>query len=290
MGYASDEMGRQKMEKRIIYKTTFIGGESAFLDTIRKYSQLHLIVCAVKKRKAKKYFGSAFDFARKHNIKVVSPENYMHCPQATDIIIVSGYPRIIPMRIINHPRIAIINIHQSLLPAYRGRHPLNWAIINGEKYTGITIHHINNKFDDGNIILQDKVRINKKDTVMDVYYKTVNKGNILLKKIFLSAGKKEFMGRKQDFRLSSFFPPRTPEDGKINWSHPIKRIRNLIRALSKPYPGAFFYYQGKKIVVDKLEAINGINFKREPEKPFFCNGSLMVKKQGRLFRISKRRI
>jgi methionyl-tRNA formyltransferase len=102
-------------------KVTFLGNESPYLQVINEHALLHLVVCEKVSWKVKKYFGSSYVFAQENNIPVVSPENYISKPIDTDIIIVSGYPKLIPPKIITHPDIAIVNIHHSLLPAYRGR-------------------------------------------------------------------------------------------------------------------------------------------------------------------------
>ena len=155
------------------------------LDVLNKFTQLALIVCKPLRGNGRKYFGSAHRFARENQIPVSAPEVYMSNQVAADVIVVSGYPKRIPKGIIHSARIAAINIHQSLLPAYRGRHPLNWAIINGETLTGVTLHYLNERFDDGKIIKQESVKIEKNDTIMDVYQKTAKKGQKLLQMIYL---------------------------------------------------------------------------------------------------------
>ncbi len=247
------------------------------MEVLKKHSNLHIIVCERVNNKTKKHFGSSYDYARKNNIQIISPVNYFSNPVATDLIIVSGYPKLIPPKVIAHPKIGIINIHQSLLPAYRGRHPLNWAIINGEKYTGITIHHINKKFDGGNIICQEKVSVDKDDTIMDVYNKTVAKGNKMLKKVFKMACTKSFNGNRQDSESASYYPPRSPKDGKIDWNNSAVKIKNLIRALTMPYPGAFFNYERKKIIIDKAEIMGNCRNGYEAGKPFILKGAVIIK-------------
>lgn len=263
------------MEKRL--KTTFIGNESPFLEVLKKNSDLRVIVCERVSSGTKKYFGSSYDYAKKNNIQIMSPENYFSNPVAADLIIVSGYPKLIPPKVIAHPKTGIINIHQSLLPAYRGRHPLNWAIINGEKYTGITIHHINNKFDGGNIICQEKVSVDKDDTIMDVYNKTVIKGKIMLKKVLNMACTKSFNGIRQGSESASYYPPRSPKDGKIDWNDNAVKIKNLVRALTVPYPGAYFYYKGKKIIIDEAEFTGNCQNEYEAGKPFILKGAVIIK-------------
>ncbi|MBI4838266.1 MAG: methionyl-tRNA formyltransferase [Nitrospirae bacterium] len=258
-------------------KTTFIGNESPFLEVLKKNSDLRVIVCERVNNRTKKHFGSSYDYAKKNNVQIILPENYFSDPVAADLIIVSGYPKLIPPKVIAHPEIGIINIHQSLLPAYRGRHPLNWAIINGEKYTGITIHHINKKFDDGNIIWQEKESVEKDDTIMDVYNKTVIKGNKMLKKVLNMACTKSFNGIRQGSESASYYPPRSPKDGKIDWNDNAVKIKNLIRALTVPYPGAYFYYKRKKIIIDEAEVMGNCQNGYDAGEPFILNGAVIIK-------------
>ncbi|MFA6129452.1 MAG: methionyl-tRNA formyltransferase [Candidatus Omnitrophota bacterium] len=257
-------------------KTTFIGNESPFLITVMSNSDLHLIVCAPLDKKSKASFGGAWDFAKNNRIKTVTPDKYLKHPVPTDLIIVSGYHKLIPRRIILMPRIGMINIHQSLLPAYRGRHPLNWAIINGLKYTGVTIHHVSERFDAGNIILQKKVRIGKDDEIMDLYAKTLKPAKQLLAKIFRITNKRSFKGRAQNKRLASYFPARKPSDGKINWKDPAVNIRNLARALTGPYPGAYFYLKGKRIILEKAELVKKYPYKINAGEFINVNGSIIA--------------
>ena len=259
------------------YKTTFIGHELPFPEAIKEHSNLHLIVCKRIKCKAKKFFASSFDYAKANGIQIISPQDYFNNPIPTDIIIVFGYPKLIPSRVITHPRIGILNIHQSLLPAYRSRHPLNWAIINAEKYTGVTIHHINGKFDEGDIIFQKRVKIEEEDTIMDVYSKTVEAAKELIRKTLNIVGKKQFKGFKQKERLASYFPPRRPKDGRINWNDSAIKIKNLIRALTEPYPGVYFYYKGKKTIIDEAKVLENCPYSGRIGKPFVFDGNVIVK-------------
>lgn len=269
-------------------KTIFIGNESVFLKTIDKTFDLNLIVCERINNKTKKAFGSAFDYAKENKIKSVSPQRFFNKPIPIDLIIVSGYSRLIPPHIISHPRIGIANIHQSLLPLYRGRHPLNWALIKGEKYTGVTIHHINRRFDAGNIILQEKVKIEENDTVMNIYWKTVEKGKGLICRLARIIGQKRFAGIKQDENKATIYPVRKPEDGEINWRDSAINIKNLIRALAEPYPGAYFYLKGKKIIIDEAEIIRHCDFNNvRIGSPFLFNRRIIIRTGSGFLKINK---
>jgi methionyl-tRNA formyltransferase len=281
--------GGVRTKNDMFCNTTFIGNEPPFLEVISRNSHLQLVVCKKVSSRAKSFFGSSYDYARRNNIQIISPEDYFNNPAPTELIIVSGYPGLIPSKIINHPEIGIINIHQSFLPAYRGRHPLNWAIINGEKHTGITIHHINERFDDGNIIFQEKVVIEENDNIMDVYFRTVEKGKEMLQKALNIVGKNEFKGFEQNKQLATYFPPRKPEDGEINWADSAVRIRNLIRALVEPYPGAYFFYEGKTVIVDNVEVLCECRSSCDIGKPFVIDGSVVVKTGEGFLKILKTR-
>jgi len=262
-------------------KTLFIGNESPYLETLIKFSELQLIVAEKVDQSVKRYFGSSYDFAIDNQIQIMEPDKYMKEPVPIDIVVVSGYPKLIPLKIINSPKIGIINIHHSYLPAYRGRHPINWAIVNGEKYSGVTIHHLNEKFDDGNIIFQKKMTIGKDDTVMDIYLKSVRVCNRLIHNMFKSIGTKEFNGVPQDTRNMSYYPPRKPKDGNINWFESSINVCNLVRALVAPYPGAYFYYKKTKIIIDKVKRLANTNALKKLNmatgRPFVFNKNVCIK-------------
>lgn len=257
----------------------FLGNELPYLEVIDLYANLTVLVSEeMRGRKARACFGSAYSWAKKKGRRVISPAAFYQQPEKADLYIVSGFSRLIPLRISSVPSLGTINIHQSFLPAYRGRHPLNWVLVNGEKSTGVTIHHVNEKFDDGKIIVQQRVKIAPDDTVLDVQWNTVAAGKKLLKQVFSMIGTREFEGFSQDLSRASYFKSRTPGDGKINWNLPAGTIRNLVRSLVDPYPGAYFYFQGKKIVVDEV-AVSG----KAPDQsvkigvPFTRNGKWYVK-------------
>ena len=259
------------------FETIFIGNESPYLETLNKLSDLSKVVCEPIQGATRKVFGSAYQFAKEKKIAVVLPSDFIKSPQQTDIIVVSGYPKRIPYKVIESARIATVNIHQSLLPAYRGRHPLNWAIINGETYTGVTIHHINKDFDDGNIILQKRVEILNNDTIMDVYWKAAKTGCKMLHSFFERVRKGNLKGLRQDSKLATYFPPRIPRNGKIDWNESAENVYNLVRALTYPYPGAYFYYQRKKLLVEVAQPVQEGPSGAKIGIPVFFKGACFVK-------------
>ena len=140
-------------------------------------------------------------------------------------------------------------IHASLLPKYRGNAPLVWAIINGEKETGVSFFYFAEGVDEGDIIGQEKFEISESDTIKEVLEKTT----IASKKVLLDKLSEIANGTntptKQDHSKATLYPKRSPEDGEIDWSKSPKEINNFIRAQTKPYPGAFTIINGKKVKI-----------------------------------------
>ena len=145
-----------------------------------------------------------------------------------------------------------INFHGSLLPKYRGRTPHVWSIINNEKTTGVTCHLIDEGCDTGDIILQKVIQIDKEVTGAEV----LNKFQVLYPKLLLEVHElflcKKVKLKKQDHSKATFFGKRTPADGEIKWNWQKSRIKNWVRAQSKPYPGAFSFAGKEKVIIDKV--------------------------------------
>lgn len=146
-----------------------------------------------------------------------------------------------------------VNFHGSLLPKFRGRTPHVWAIINGEKETGVTAHLMNANCDDGDIVRQVVVPIEEEDTgaIILEKYKALYPGLVLQVVEDIENDKVEC--RKQDISKATYFGKRTPEDGQINWDWQKERLRNWVRAQANPYPGAFTFLNDKKIIINKIE-------------------------------------
>lgn len=146
-----------------------------------------------------------------------------------------------------------VNFHGSLLPKYRGRTPHVWAIINGEKETGVTAHLMNANCDDGDIVRQVVVPIDEEDTgaIILEKYKALYPDLVLQVVKDIESG--NVSCRKQDISKASYFGKRSPGDGEINWSWQKERIRNWVRAQANPYPGAFTFLNDDKIIINKIE-------------------------------------
>ncbi|MGN0739652.1 MAG: methionyl-tRNA formyltransferase [Treponema sp.] len=173
-----------------------------------------------------------------------------------DIILSVNYLFLIEKDLISYPIQYAVNVHGSLLPKYRGRTPHVWAIINGEKKTGITAHLITSECDKGAIIAQKEIPVSDSDTGGTILAKYKEFYPLLIDEVI----KKILFGNladsitEQDETMATYYPKRTPDDGKIDWNWQKERIYNWVRAMAPPeYPGAFFFDDGKKIIVQKIE-------------------------------------
>jgi UDP-4-amino-4-deoxy-L-arabinose formyltransferase/UDP-glucuronic acid dehydrogenase (UDP-4-keto-hexauronic acid decarboxylating) len=146
-----------------------------------------------------------------------------------------------------------INLHGSLLPAYRGRAPVNWAIINGEKETGITFHYMTEKVDAGPIISQERIKIESYEIGLSLTKKIASCGAELLAEIIAGLHQQNLSSTQQDESKATYFKKRTPSMGKIDWKWDGVKISNYVRALTRPFPGAFFVLNDKKCLIWKGE-------------------------------------
>ena len=167
-----------------------------------------------------------------------------------DIVLVLGWYYIVPKKIREIPKYGACGIHASLLPKYAGWAPLVWAMINGEKKTGVTFFQFDDSVDGGDIIAQESFKIEYEDTIKEVYEKATNKSIDILMTSLPKLEKIEF--KKQDKSKLEIWDKRSPSDGKIDLSKSSYEIYNFIRAQSSPYPGAFIKtVDGKKLIIEK---------------------------------------
>ncbi|MBR1792042.1 MAG: hypothetical protein IJ764_00170 [Bacteroidales bacterium] len=164
-----------------------------------------------------------------------------------------NYLFILESDVLNKSTEYAVNFHGSLLPKYRGRTPHVWAIINGERETGVTAHLMNVNCDDGDIVRQVIVPIEEDDTGASILEKYKQLYPDLVLQVVKDIESKKIVCRKQDISKASYFGKRTPEDGKICWEWQKERIRNWVRAQAKPYPGAFTFLNNDKIIINKIE-------------------------------------
>ncbi len=163
-----------------------------------------------------------------------------------------------------------LNMHGSLLPKYRGRVPVNWAVINGETETGATLHYMTEKPDAGDIVDQLAVPILPDDTALDVFRKVTVAAEITLHRSLPALLDGTAPRRPQDLAGGNYCGGRKPEDGRIDWRLPAARIHNLIRGVAPPYPGAYTRLQGGtlRILRTRLEA----SLRAQPAPALYTDG------------------
>lgn len=169
-----------------------------------------------------------------------------------EVLISVNYLFLIGKDLIDLPSKLAFNLHGSLLPKYRGRTPHVWAIINNENQTGITAHLIDENCDTGHIIEQVVVKIEENDSGNDLLKKYNKLYTPLIDKVLKNILNNNLTFTQQQNELATYFGKRTPEDGLINWNWQKERINNWVRAQSFPYPGAFTFYENRKIIIDKV--------------------------------------
>jgi methionyl-tRNA formyltransferase len=166
-----------------------------------------------------------------------------------DLIWITDYKFLVPKELINIAPKGCVNLHPSLLPKYRGRAPINWAIIEGQKEVGLTAHFVDEGVDTGPIIEQESVSVSDNEYIGDILNKLYPIYAALSAKVLDKIIGGAPNSRPQNITDSKVYPRRKPEDGKIDWNQPAKAIRDLVRAVSKPYPGAFFFAQNNKYTI-----------------------------------------
>ena len=166
-----------------------------------------------------------------------------------DLVLSFYYRNMIPKYILDLPKLGAYNMHGSLLPKFRGRAPVNWAVLKGESQTGATLHVMVEKPDAGDMIDQEAVPIGPDDSAMAVQVRVTQAAVKVLSRQIVPLLEGKALCKPQNNSLSTYFSGRKPEDGRIDWSKPAGEIHNLIRAVTHPYPGAFTDIFGKKTYI-----------------------------------------
>lgn len=169
---------------------------------------------------------------------------------AADLFIVVSYGQILSEEVLNIPKIFALNIHASLLPKYRGAACINWAMIKGEKVTGVTAMKMVKKMDAGPVIIQECMDIEATDTAATLKTKLSELAAALLMASLKAIENNDYRLIAQDEKEASLAPKLKKEDGLINWARPAQEIQNLIRGCLE-WPGAFTYYHGKMLKIYK---------------------------------------
>lgn len=210
--------------------------------------------------------------AEKYNLPVYQPER-VSSPEFTmemkkmglDLIVVVAFGEILSKEVLEIPRIGCINLHASLLPKYRGAAPVAWALMNGERVTGVTTFWISERMDSGDIIFQKEAEVNTSDTCGTLEERLAEVGSKLL---LDSVNKGTGIRIPQDDSQATYAPKLKKEDGEINWNHLAIQIHNKIRAMN-PWPGAYTFMEGKRVEIWTSSV--GKEGKGEPGTVIFMN-------------------
>ncbi len=210
------------------------------------------------------WFDSVAEFSGRHGIPVYAPDSINHPVWAAriaamkpDFIFSFYYRDVVHSEILAIPRLGALNLHGSLLPKYRGRVPINWAIINGETEAGVTLHYMTPEVDAGDIVDQEKVAISPRETAKSLFDKSVAAAKTMLDRTLplLAEGKAKRIRQNED--EATVFHGRKPADGEIDWQQSAVEIDRLVRAVTKPYPGAFSFLGDRKCFFWATEPVAG---------------------------------
>ena len=199
------------------------------------------------------WFHSVAELAASLDIPVFAPKDINHPIWVRkirelnpDIIFSFYYRDMIGSAILEIPRAGCLNLHGSLLPEYRGRCPINWVLVNGEKETGVTLHYMTPRPDNGDVVCQKKINISDADTAKSLYKKALKASSGMLDEILPQIIAGSTSRYPQDHSKATYYGGRSPKDGEILWTKTADEVRNLVRAVTLPYPGAFSYAGDKK--------------------------------------------
>jgi methionyl-tRNA formyltransferase len=245
------------MRNQIVFIGCVQEGKEALKEILSNNGNVVAILTFTDELAAKTSGAVPFDdISQKHNIPLYKIKGTKNEETTTliqrlnpDTIFVVGWTRLIGKTILNIPRNGCIGLHASLLPKYRGRAPVNWVLIKGEKITGNTMMILDEGVDTGDIIAQRTIPINISDSCDSLYTKVGQAGREMIKEILIKLETNSVKRIKQNDDQATLMPKRTPEDGLIDWQKNGLEIFNWVRALTHPYPGAFTFYNDKKLFI-----------------------------------------
>ena len=227
--------------------------------------QIDLVVTHQDDPNENVWFGSVAKLCEEQKIPCITPNANQLIdliPQiqklAPDYLFSFYYRHMIPAELLACAKIAALNMHGSLLPKYRGRAPVNWAILHGETQTGATLHIMEAKPDAGDIVGQSAVSIDANETATDVFSKVSQAAVQVMNQVLPDLVQGHVPRKPNLLAEGSYFGGRKPADGQILWQQTAKQVHDLVRAVAPPYPGAFTDWQGRRMIVVRTS----------PEGPF----------------------
>jgi len=240
------------------------------------------------------WFDSVAELAARHGIPVITPEDPNDpaiiaelAALQPDFLFSFYYRLMLKAPLLALPKRGAYNMHGSLLPKYRGRVPVNWAIIHGERETGASLHEMVEKPDAGGVLAQQAVPILPDDTAFDVFTKVTLAAEMALDRVLPDLLAGHAVAKPQNLAAGNYFGGRKAEDGRIDWTQPAARVHNLIRAVAPPYPGAYSdTARGRLRVLRSLHPTGEIGPYGSRPTLFVRNGHLYAEcGDGRLLRL-----
>lgn len=206
---------------------------------------------------------SCAELAAEHGIKVFAPADINHPlwvehirRLAPDIIFSFYYRRLLGTEILAIPSRGAVNLHGSMLPRYRGRAPLNWVLVNGERETGVTLHYMTERADAGDIIGQRRIAIDHDDNAATLSARLVEEAGLLLDELLPALRAGSAPRTPQDERQASYFGGRTPADGELSFARSARECHNFVRAVTRPWPGAFTFAGERRLVIWESQVVD----------------------------------
>ena len=250
---------------KIVFMGTPVIALPSFKKLLEKGHEIKLVISQPDKpvgRGMKIITTPVKEFALKNNIPVYQPLKIKEDPEALqkikqanpDLIVVVAYGQIIPASIIYYPPLGAINVHFSLLPKYRGAAPVQWAILNGERKTGVTIFQLNEKMDEGDILMQKEVDIFPNEKASQLENRLAEIGAELLIETISLLEQGKIRPKKQNHSLATYAPRLKKEDGLIKWEKTSDIIHRMIRAFDA-WPTAFCFIKDKRVKIIEGKAI-----------------------------------
>ncbi|HVW70490.1 MAG TPA: formyltransferase [Steroidobacteraceae bacterium] len=245
--------------------------------------EVPLVVTTKDDPNEQQWFASAAVMAAEYGLPVVMPDdvNTVELERRVtelqpDFVFSFYFRSMIGAQLLSAARLGALNIHGSMLPRYRGRAPVNWAILHGERETGATLHYMTARADAGDIVDQLAVPILENDEARDVFNKVTVAAEIILARSLPGLIHGSAPRLPQQLETGKYYGRRRPEDGKIDWTRSAREIHNLVRAVAPPFPGAFGYVDGERWMIYRTRVMPRTIEPSERARLFGADGQCYV--------------
>lgn len=239
-------------------------GAKALEATIRNGMEVVAVFTHRDDPKEGSWFASVARVAAEHGIPVFAPDRLDHplwieriAAMKPELLLSFHYRNMVGAKVRELFPAGCLNLHSALLPRYRGRCPINWVLVKGEAETGVTVHHMVDKADAGDIVGQKRVEIRAEDDAWSLTKRVAAASAELLAEVLPQVKAGKAPRTPQDESKATVMGRRTPEDGRIDWNRPAEEIRNLVRAVAHPWPGAFTHAGARKVMVWRTRTAKG---------------------------------